>query len=55
MSYFTEDIEEFDELKKQISLYHKNEKDYSGINKKYIGIRHKLYNQSSNAQCMCPY
>lgn len=43
-SYFAKDIEDIDELKKQISLYHKNETGHSGINPTYEGIKHKIYN-----------
>lgn len=42
--YFAKDIEDIDELKKQISLYHKYETGHSGINPTYEGIKHKIYN-----------
>lgn len=43
-SYFAKDIEGIDELKKQVSLYHKNETGYCEINPTYGGIKHKIYN-----------
>lgn len=43
-SQFATDIENIDNLKKQISLYHKNESGHSGIIATYETLKTKIYN-----------
>lgn len=43
-SYLATDIENMEELKKQIALYHKKETGHSGIIPTYEGIKHRIYN-----------
>lgn len=42
-TYFARDIEDENELKKQISFFHKNEVGHAGIISTYEGIKHKIY------------
>lgn len=43
-SYFARDIEDGEILRKQISLFHKNESGHSGITATYEDLKSKLYN-----------
>lgn len=42
--FFAQDVEDEETLKKQVSLFHKNEVGHSGIIATYEGIKNKIYN-----------